>query len=75
MTPTWLTLHFSSLLTGQSRCARLTDAYASISFHDNHAIVAAGPAVAGVALSEVLLYGPAKVEPLHPGTLNLFHQL
>lgn len=75
LTRTLLTLRFCSLLTGQSWCARLTDAFAFISIHENHSIVSAGLAVAGVTLRQVLLYGPAKVELLHPGTLNLLYQL
>lgn len=73
--PTWLTLQFSSGLTGQSFCARLTDAFAFISFHDNNAIVSAGLAVAGVALHKILLYGSAKVNLFYRGTWNLFYQL
>lgn len=72
---TRLTLCLCSLLTGQSWCARLADAFAFISVHDSQAIVPAGPAVAGIALRPVLLNGPAEVELLQAGTLNLLHQL
>lgn len=75
VTPTLLTLRFSSLLAGQSFGARLTEALAHVAVHENHAIVSAGPAVAGVTLAYVLLDGPAEVELFHPGTRNLLHQL
>lgn len=72
---TLLTLQFCPPLTGLSFCARLTDAFACFTIHDCQAIVVTRPAVAAVALREVLLYGSAKVKFLHTSTLNLLHQL
>lgn len=72
---TLLALYFSSVLTGQAWCTRLTHTFAVVSVGENKAVVSAGLAVAGVALRQVLLDGPAEVQLLHAGTLNLLYQL
>lgn len=72
---TLLTLYFSSVLTGQAWCTRLTHTFAVVSVGENNAVVSAGLAVAGVALRQVLLNGPAEVQLLHAGTLDLLYQL
>lgn len=72
---TLLTLCFGPLLTGHAPCTRLTHAFAGVSVGEGHTVVPAGLTVAGVALRQVLFYGPAEVDLLHASTLNLLHQL
>lgn len=72
---TLLTLNFGTVLTGQAWCTRLTHTFAVVSVGEDKAVVSAGLAVAGVALGQILLNGPAEVQLLHAGTLNLLYQL